>query len=163
MSDLIKKGTVTLFAAALLLASASVVAQQLDVRTVVQKEERVRAESGEIDTRLVPADTVLPGEKVVYTITFTNVGGETAGDVVVSNPIDSSLTYVDGSAFGAGMSVEFSVDGGQSYATADDLVIAEGTVSRPAEPEDYTHIRWTLDGELEAGATGVARFSATVD
>ncbi|MEM8814804.1 MAG: hypothetical protein AAGE85_03195 [Pseudomonadota bacterium] len=155
----------------LLLVSGSVFAQEsadrqnyLDVRTVVQKEEIVVGDEGETTTRLVAADRVLPGERVVYTITFTNVGSEPADNVTVTNPIDASLTYLQGSAFGAGMRVEFSADGGQSFAAPEALRVADGNGGeRSAEAEDYTHVRWTLPGVLEAGTTGVARFSAVVD
>ena len=135
----------------------------LDVRTTVQKEETVVDEAGNAETRLVDPDTVLPGDKVIYTITFRNAGDETADDVVVTNPIDPSLTYVDGSAFGPGTRIEFSADGGQSFASRDELTVSENGVTRAAEPADYTHVRWTMEGELEAGSTGVARFSAVVD
>lgn len=135
----------------------------LDVQTTVQKEETVTDASGNAETRLVEPDTVLPGDKVIYTITFRNIGDEAADDVVVTNPIDASLTYVDGSAFGPGMRIEFSADGGRSFAAKDELTVSENGGTRAAEAADYTHVRWTLEGELDAGSTGVARFSATVD
>lgn len=164
MSEHIRKATIILFAAAGLLGAASAAAQQqLDVRTVAQKEETVSNANGEVETRLVAPESVVPGDKVIYTITFTNVGSESADDVVVTNPIDPSLTYVAGSAFGAGMTIEFSADGGQSWAAAGELTVADADRERLAEPEDYTHLRWTLAGNLEPGATGVARFSAIVN
>lgn len=150
----------------LLLLVASAAAQEanyLDVKTTVQKEELVTTDSGERQTRLVAADTVLPGDTVVYTITFTNVGGEAADDVVVTNPIDASLTYVDGSVFGAGMRIEFSADNGQTFAARDALTVVDNGAERTAAAADYTHIRWTMEGTLDVGSTGVARFSATVD
>lgn len=148
-----------------LLATAATAQEQnyLDVKTTVQKEEVITTDAGETETRLVAAEQVLPGEKVVYTITFTNVGNEPADDVVVTNPIDASLTYIDGSVFGAGMRIEFSADGGQTFGSRDQLMVTENGAERPAAAEDYTHIRWTLEGDLDAGSTGVARFSATVD
>ncbi len=152
----------TALAAVAVLAASTAVAQQLDVRTVAQKEESVAASDGTVETRLVAAETVIPGDKVVYTITFTNEGSDVADDVVVTNPIDGSLEYLEGSAFGAGMTIEFSVDGGQSFSAPGDLMVADESGNRPARPQDYTHVRWTLDGDLEPGATGVARFSATV-
>lgn len=164
MSDFIKQLTpAMLFTAATILSTGALAQQQLDVRTVVQKEEITTNAAGETETSLVAPESVVPGDKVVYTITFTNVGDETAGDVVVTNPIDSNLTYVRGSAFGAGMTIEFSADGGQTWGTAADLSVTGANGERPAEPADYTHVRWTLDGELAPSATGVARFSATVN
>lgn len=153
-----------LFLAIALLAAGMTYAQNaLDVRTVVQKEQVEVGDDGETTTTLVAAERVLPGDKVVYTITFTNAGDAAADNVVVTNPIDSSLTYLDGSAFGADMRVEFSADGGQSFAAQSEVRVTESGVERAAGAEDFTHVRWTLEGSLDAGATGVARFAATVD
>ena len=148
---------------ALLVGGAAHAQNALDVRTVVQKEQVEVGDDGETTTTLVAAERVLPGDKVVYTITFTNAGDEPADNVVVTNPIDESLTYVEGSAFGASMRVEFSADGGQSFALRNDVTVTESGAERAAEAEDFTHLRWTLEGSLDAGATGVARFAATVD
>ena len=135
----------------------------LNVKTVVQKEEVSVNAAGERETRLVPAETVIPGERVVYTITFRNISQEPADSVVITNPIDESLTYVEGSAFGPGTAIEFSVDGGNSFASAGELVVVEEGVERPAEPGDYTHVRWVMQNNLEPGAQGTARFAAVLD
>ena len=135
----------------------------LNVKTVVQKEEVSVNAAGERETRLVPAETVIPGERVVYTITFRNISEEPADSVVITNPIDESLTYVEGSAFGPGTAIEFSVDGGNSFAAADQLVVVEEGVERPAEPGDYTHVRWVMQNDLAAGAQGMARFTAVLN
>lgn len=135
----------------------------LNVRTVVQKEEVITDDSGETTRRIVPAESVVPGEHVIYTITFTNISDETADNIVITNPISADLTYVEGSAFGPGTVIEFSIDGGQSFASAERLVISAAGVERPAEAADFTHVRWTLQNELAAGAQGMARFRATLN
>ena len=135
----------------------------LNVQTVVQKQEVFVNDAGETETRLVAADTVVPGERVVYTITFRNVGKESADSVVITNPIDASLTYVDGSAFGPGMDIQFSVDGGVEFAPADDLTVTQDGVERPAVAADFTHVRWVMRNELAVGAQGTARFTAVLD
>lgn len=135
----------------------------LDVSTVVQKEEVFTNEDGETETRLVPVGTVTPGDRVIYTITFRNIGVEPAENVVITNPIADSLTYLDGSAFGPGTTIEFSVDGGTAYADASTLTVTEEGVSRTATAEDYTHVRWVMNNDLAAGAQGVARFTAVLN
>jgi uncharacterized repeat protein (TIGR01451 family) len=135
----------------------------LKVKTVVQKEEVSVNAAGERETRLVSAETVIPGERVVYTITFRNISEGPADNVVITNPIDESLTYVEGSAFGPGTNVEFSVDGGNSFGTADQLTVVEEGVERPADPRDYTHVRWVMQSDLAAGAQGMARFTAVLN
>lgn len=155
---------VSLFCGAM--ASTIAAAQEtgyLNVTTVVQKEQVAVNEDGETVTTLVPADTVVPGERVIYTISFRNISDEAADNVVITNPIAETLTYVQGSAFGPGAEVQFSVDGGQSYAAFDALRVADGDSDRPASVDDLTHIRWILKDELAAGAQGLARFTAVLN
>lgn len=154
----------TLIVAIFLAAAAGAQEQgHLNVRTVVQKEEVVVNDAGETERHLVPADTVVPGDDVVYTITFTNISDESAENVVITNPIADSLTYIAGSAFGPGTVIEFSVDGGQTFGSADELVVGVDGGQRPAGADDFTHVRWTLETDLEAGAQGMARFRARLN
>ncbi len=155
-----------LMSVVLLGLSFAVFAQEdgsLDVHTVVQKEEVVVNENGESENRLVAVESVIPGERVFYTITFTNVGDEPAENVVITNPIATELTYVEGSAFGPGMDVQFSVDGGATFAVAAELTVTENGETRAAVPEDFTHIRWVMQGELNTGSQGTARFAAVLN
>lgn len=135
----------------------------LDLQTTVQKQEVVVNEAGQSETRLVPAQLVVPGESVVYTITFTNVGTEPADNIVITNPIAEDLMYVDGSAFGPGMDIQFSVDGGVTFAAATELTIVEDGVVRGAQAGDFTHVRWVMQNDLPAGAQGTARFAAILE
>ena len=149
----------------MLALSLQAVAQEqghLNVTTTVQKQEVTVNDSGEAETRLVAADSVVPGESVVYTITFQNISDEPAANVVITNPISEDLTYVNGSAFGPGTVIQFSTDGGQNYAAADELTVIDDGVSRPAGPDDFTHIRWVMQNELAVGAQGTARFTAVL-
>jgi uncharacterized repeat protein (TIGR01451 family) len=111
----------------------------------------------------IPAEKVLPGETVYYTITFTNTSDEVADNVVVTNPIAEELMYLDGSAFGPGMDIVFSVDGGETFATADELNVTENGETRTAEAKDFTHVRWVMQNDLAAGAQGTARFAAVLE
>ena len=150
----------------LLLISAAAFAQDqghLSVQTVVQKQQVTIDDEGEQQVELVPAETVVPGESVVYTITFTNISDDAADNVVITNPIADSLTYVDGSAFGPGAEIQFSVDNGKTFADREALTVTEEGVVRAASAEDFTHIRWVMQQELAAGAQGVARFSAVLE
>jgi uncharacterized repeat protein (TIGR01451 family) len=147
---------------ALSLQAAAQEQGHLNVTTTVQKQEVTVNDSGEAETRLVAADTVVPGESVVYTITFQNISDEPAANVVITNPISEDLTYVNGSAFGPGTVIQFSTDGGQNFAAADELTVIDDGVSRPAGPDDFTHIRWVMQNELAVGAQGTARFTAVL-
>lgn len=147
-----------------ILAAAAVQAQDhLDVHTTVQKEEVILNEAGETETRLVPAEVVVPGETVIYTTVFKNTGDEPADNVVITNPIAEDLMYRDGSAFGPGMDIEFSVDGGVTFGAANELTVIENDEVRPANASDFTHVRWVMQNDLQAGAQGFARFAAILE
>jgi uncharacterized repeat protein (TIGR01451 family) len=135
----------------------------LDVQTTVQKQEVFVNEEGKSETRLVPVELVVPGESVIYTITFRNISGEPADNVVITNPIAEDLMYVDGSAFGPGMEILFSVDGGNTFAEADELTVVDEGEVRDATASDFTHVRWVMQNDLAAGAQGTARFAATLE
>ena len=137
--------------------------QHLDLTTSVQKEQVTTNSAGETDVQLVPASTVVPGEKVVYTITFRNISDDAADNVVITNPIAAELTYVADSATSGLGDVQFSVDGGASFDNPADLVVDEDGARRPAEAKDFTHIRWVMKEELAVGAQGTVRFAAVLN
>jgi uncharacterized repeat protein (TIGR01451 family) len=139
-------------------------AGSIRVQTVAEQEQTVVLEDGREERRLVPVTKVVPGDEVVYTIVFTNVGEEPADAVRITNPIPREMRYVEGTAFGPGTRVTYSVDGGQTYAEADALtVVADDGAARPARVEDYTHIRWELGAPLDPGAKGFARYRAALN
>ena len=145
------------------LAFTAAAQSHIDVQTTVQKEEVFLNDTGEEEKRLVPAEKVLPGETVYYTITFSNTSDEVADNVVVTNPIAEELMYLDGSAFGPGMEIVFSVDGGETFAVADELNVTDNGETRAAEAKDFTHVRWVMQNDLAAGAQGTARFAAILE
>lgn len=152
--------------AALAAISGPAPAQQpgaLEVQTVVQKVLEQADENGEKKTELVGVETAIPGDEVVYTVTFTNIGDERAENILITNPIPPQLRYVSGTAFGPGTEVEYSVDGGATWGRAAALrVMTDSGNQRMAEPDDYTHIRWALNTPLEVGERSFARFRAVV-
>ena len=108
--------------------------------------------------RMAPATVLAQGQEVYYTVRITNPTPVFANKVVVSQMIPANTAYVPRSAAGPGVDIEFSVDGGQTYARAEDLKLDDGT---RAPPGRYTHIRWRLHNPLAPGAMALARFRAT--
>jgi uncharacterized repeat protein (TIGR01451 family) len=134
------------------------------LQNVAEKQELFIDSSGVERSRLVPVSTALPGDEIIYTITFTNIGATAAENVVITNPVPEHTRYVDRSAVGARTDISFSVDGGNFYGSPQELVVADGEgKQRPAQAEDYTHIRWQLLSDAEPGSTGFARFSAVLE
>lgn len=128
-----------------------------------EKEVKKTLENGTSLSSLIPADKVLPGETVLYTITYSNNGEKPASGIVVRNPIPVQMLYLDGSATGEGTDIQFSVDGGQTYKPAAELMISlpDGT-TRPAEPSEYNSIRWTVLQPVEGGQSGSVSYRAVL-
>jgi uncharacterized repeat protein (TIGR01451 family) len=110
------------------------------------------------------SQAVLPGDVVQYQLRFTNQGQGDVRGVVFTNPVPAGLRYVDRSA-GADrqdVAVEYSTDGGKTYAATPMVteVVDGKRVQRPATPEQYTHVRWTVQGSIAPGATVTAEFRA---
>jgi len=151
----------------LVLAAHTLYAQEpsgaLELKTVVEKVEQLTEQDGTVKTRLVPVATALPGDEVVYTVMFKNVGRERAENIQITNPIPAEMRYLDGSAFGPGTEIHYSADGGISYGRPEQVLVpdSEGE-QRLAAAQDYTHIRWHVTTPLDAGAQGFARFRAVV-
>jgi len=119
------------------------------LETALVVEKLLPAEPPERPTaRFVPAGRLQSGDEVHYTVRVTNPGKQPVTDVQVTKRMPVGLQYVPKSATGPASDVEFSTDGGNTFAT---------------QPEggEYTHVRWRLRRPLPAGATALLRFRAT--
>jgi uncharacterized repeat protein (TIGR01451 family) len=142
------------------LATMTQAMEAVELRTQLVAEVRESAGTQERPTfRMVPATRLAQGQVVYYTLKITNPTPVFANKVQVSQMIPANTVYVAGSAAGPGADVEFSVDGGQTFAPAGNLKLADGVTRAP--PGRYTHIRWQLRNPLAPGATALARFRAT--
>ncbi len=115
------------------------------------------------DHGLVPADRVVPGDEVFYTLEIRNTGSKPLPPPTVDFAIPEHVRYIANSAVGAGAEVSYSVDGGNTFDRAENLsIVAVGGEARLATAADYTHIRWRLKHALNAKAMALARFRAVV-
>jgi len=150
----------------LFMGSVATVHAAADIRlkAVAEIEIPVVNDKGETELKRIPATKVVPGTEVIYTITVSNVGDQSADSVVVTDPIPENTTYVDRSAFGAGTKITFSVDGGNSYDLADKLKVKDAAGNlRAATASDYTHIRWVLNFTLKPKDVAPVWFKARLD
>lgn len=130
-------------------------------------KEIVVYENGSLNTKKVPADTIEPGETLVYTLTYTNQGDESAKNVVLDNPVPEDTTYVAGSAAGNNTDVLFSIDNGKTYSVPSQL---NYTVSLPSgkeekrsvSPDRYTNIRWVMNNPIAPGTEGQVIYKVLV-
>jgi uncharacterized repeat protein (TIGR01451 family) len=158
------KMLVLLVTLTVLTLSSAVVAEKesaVELWTLAEVEVEIITEDGEKQIQRIEAAKVIPGDEVIYTIRYANTGSEPADNIVITDPIPEHMLYRDGSASGEGASVTFSVDDGRSFDVAENLKVAAGDgTERPARPSDYTHIKWTLEGDLKPDAGGFVTFRA---
>ncbi len=136
------------------------------VITVNAKQKVVVEENGKKITKLIDAKDVTPGSLLVYQLHYKNIGDSTAVGAALVNPVPDNTLYIDGSAFGPGSTIDFSIDRGEHYKKPSLLTYqvdtGEGKLEkRVASPEQYTHIRWTVQ-EIPAGKSGEASFQVRV-
>ncbi len=132
------------------------------IKAIAEVELRIIEQGREIP-KLVPADRVVPGDRVFYTLEVRNTDGAVVAAPAVTYPIPEHMQYVADSAVGPGAEVSFSVDGGRSFDAAENLKIRtpEGTL-RAAVAADYTNIRWQLKKNLKGHAVAFVRFRVLV-
>jgi uncharacterized repeat protein (TIGR01451 family) len=148
-----------------LTATAAALADgNIELKTVAEQEVRVVEEDGREVTKRVPAAKVVPGDVVIYTITARNVSDQPVDNVVISDPIPEHMTYVLGSAAGEGTEITYSVDGGKSFVSLEELEVTDDTgAPRKVEAKDYTNIRWKLVSSLAPSTSKSAHFRARLD
>jgi uncharacterized repeat protein (TIGR01451 family) len=141
------------------LATQALASEAVELRTqlIAEVRETLDTQQGRPVHRMVPASRLSQGQVVYYTVRITNPTPVFANNVVVSQRVPANTTYMKDSAVGPGAEVEFSLDGGVTFARPEELKLDDGT---RAPPERYTHIRWRLRNPLAPGAVALARFRA---
>jgi len=134
--------------------------QALVVSATILKWGQERPQS--IEARERDANRVSNGDVVAYRLVFTNITGGPVNNIQFTDPIPEGMHYLQGTA-GADredVDVEFSLDNGTSYSEQPMVeVIVDGqTELRPASPEDYTDVRWTVHGDVAPDARVTASF-----
>lgn len=154
-------------AAMLTIPCARALAQTKDhiqLTGMAQQEKEVFNQEGKKVIEKVPAVKVVPGDEVIFTTVYENIGRDTAENAVITNPIPKHMIYKADSATGAGTRITFSVDGGKTYELPGKLFVLDAAGRNfPARPQDYTHIRWTLEKPLPPGAKGDVSFRAILE
>jgi uncharacterized repeat protein (TIGR01451 family) len=144
------------------IATAQEVLDPLAIKAIAEVEFR-STEGGREVVKLVPADRVVPGDRVIYTLEVRNITASALPAPTVIHPIPDHMRYIADSAVGPGAEVSYSVDGGRSFGPAEDLKVpGVGGQLRPAVAADYTHIRWQLKNSLRANSVAFVRFRALV-
>ena len=156
-------------------------ASSLEIKSIAEVESKVALQSGAAgdagragdagpaSTRgraaveLVPADRVVPGDRVIYTLEVRNTAATALDAPSFTYPIPEHMRYIADSAVGPGAQVSYSVDGGHTFARAEDLKMKgpDGKL-RAAVAADYTDIRWQMKNSLKANSVAFVRFRTLV-
>ncbi|MEP6883788.1 MAG: hypothetical protein ABJC66_03460 [Gammaproteobacteria bacterium] len=135
----------------------------LIIRSIAEIESR-SIDAGRAVVKLIPADRVAPGDRVIYTLEVRTAGGTGVDAPSVTYAVPDHMKYIAESAVGPGADVSYSVDGGHNFDRADNLrVPGRDGRPRPATASDYTHIRWRLKNPLKADSVAFVRFRAMVN
>ena len=130
--------------------------------SVAKVETRIAADGREEEIGLAAADVLFPGDRLRYSIAFTNASSESIapGIIRIANPVPEAVEYLEGTALSRESRVQFSIDGGASFAPAEALILVENGARRLARAADYDAIRWTWNRALHPGETGLVSFDA---
>jgi uncharacterized repeat protein (TIGR01451 family) len=143
-------------------APAQVPPSPLEIKAVAEVESKT-TDGGRQAVQLIPADRVVPGDRVLYTLEVRNAGTTALDTPIVTQPVPEHMRYVADTAVGPGADVTYSVDGGHTFDRAENLKVT-GSDGNPrlAVAADYTHIRWQLKNSLKVNSTAFVRFRALV-
>ena len=135
---------------------------KISVKAIAEVAVKI-SQGGRESLRLQPADRVVPGDEVIYTLEIRSTTGMVQPPPTVDYPIPEHMRYAADSAVGAGAVVSYSIDGGRTFGRPEELFLTgEDGKKRPATAEDYTHIRWRLKHTLKGNSVAFARFRAIV-
>jgi uncharacterized repeat protein (TIGR01451 family) len=152
---------ILLVACARLLWTASAAAQARTPASLVVTAQNMTAEAASRADKTVAQ----PGDEIRYRLVFTNVTAGPVKNVQFVDPIPSGMVYVLGSATSdQRVHVEYSIDSGRTYMARPLISVVEGgnPVQKPAPPERYTNVRWTVAGMLARAAQVTVEFHARV-
>ncbi|MFV0644918.1 MAG: hypothetical protein ACK5NN_10540 [Sphingomonadaceae bacterium] len=147
---------------ALIAAGLSIPAMAQDKPVQLSSEVqlvRVVTVDGQQSQTLVKPEGVIPGDKLVFTTTYRNSGGEAVSDFTMVNPVPQHMVLADQDLGSA----DVSVDGGKTFAKLAELRVTDASTAeeRPAQSSDVTHLRWTISS-VAPGGEGSVKFSALV-
>lgn len=108
--------------------------------------------------KLVDATSVVPQDLLVFTVNYRNTSNQAVTDLLIVNPVPSSVRVADQSA----SATEVSVDGGAKWGQLAQLTVAKDDGTRvPATADDISHMRWVV-ARIEPGEAGSVSFRAAV-
>ena len=127
-------------------------------KQVIKKDK-----DGNTSYNYIKPGIVLPGDVMMYVISFENIGSDLAEGIVINNPMPNNSKYRMDSAVGKNTTITFSVDSGKNFGNPDDLVVEDKNGKEwKAKSESYTHIRWIYNKPLAPGEKSEVSFKTQI-
>lgn len=148
---------------AILLAGLASVAQANPVEVSLSSFEVIEVETDDgIAKKYIPADNILPNDRVLIKALIANTSENAVEDIVIDFPIDPSLVIdVDGIAKNENMATFSTIQSPDTFDTFEELVVETDNGVRPARAEDLAKLRLTV-GALPSGTDGSFEYEAIV-
>jgi hypothetical protein len=144
---------------ALMAPASAFAANNVALQSAVFVEKTLPDANGKSRVVLQEPRIVIPGDRLVFMLSYRNVGSKPASDFVVTNPMPGAVAF-EGTPDNQ---AQVSVDGGHVWGMLANLRIREvDGMLRTARPEDVTHVRWAMKNAIPAGAQGKLSFRGIV-
>jgi uncharacterized repeat protein (TIGR01451 family) len=149
---------------ALALATATVPAavsaqSQVSLTSHIAVERITTSSDGKQSVRYEDPKLVTPGDRLAFTLEYTNTSQKPADHFVVTDPIPSGVAFADHESTGAAVSV----DGGKTFGPLSSLQMVDANgAKRAAVAGDVTHIRWSFARTIAPGEHGELKFEGVV-
>jgi len=160
-------------------ANAAKSAVTLSSKAMIERVE-TDANGAEKTVLKTPSDViVVPGDKVVFTLSYVNESAEPAASFRATNPMPGPIQFLSAAEDWALVSV----DGGKTWGKLSALTVTERTEEaaltdpetgeitqeavsteeqRAARAEDVTHVRWAFADDIAPGASGSVSYRGLV-
>ena len=123
-----------------------------------QQQDKVVEENGLKRHVLVTPAKVVPGDHMVYSLSYKSNLSVPLTNVELTDPSPAGTALEDD---GTG-SYDVSVDGGKTWGKLSALSVSDGKgASRAAQASDVTNLRWVI-AQIAPGANGKVSFRAVV-
>lgn len=128
----------------------------------VKKQVVEKNDKGEEIIRYVEPTLNIPGNTMMYTITFENISNQPVGGIIINDPLPNNSRYLEGTATGENTDITFSADG--IYFDVPENIKVKDKTGRvwTASADKYTHIRWVYRKNLEPGEIGTVTFKTKI-
>lgn len=142
-----------------LMPTAALAASQVTLTSHIAVVRTTVVAGGKAVTSYEEPKLVTPGDRLLFTLEYSNSSGKAADNFVVTDPIPSGVMFAGNESAGA----QVSVDGGKTFGALASLKATDSTgKQRPATTSDVTHVRWSFPRAVPAGDHGELRFQAIV-